>query len=294
MKKRQSFKQIIFKYWWFWVGLVIFFGILLGILLISGREVKKNEKKKDEKEPKTTGVTRLFNDLQLAAANTELANGIKIEDPKNDWVKFPEGTMQPDGRPDNSNPYPLGWTDLKSLSMGADSQFLYVKFEFWDTFPSEAVVHDSDRITGGCGKINNFTFNNSQGKKDTADLISNISFNLQGNGRMNGIDQNAMISPAGEDAQREIIFQVFSKDGLMAGGPGTDFFLSAYPLSQFNLKLGDVVTFDSSSEFGSEKYHHESLDIILGKGSSKFGDTISYILGSNAYKIIPNLEEKKK
>lgn len=294
------------RFWWLIIILIIGL-VILGVVLkkdnknraekdVDGgpkvEESNVDKKKSDKNDFKSTGETKPFTASQLTAANQALSTGIKIDDPENDWVKFPEGSMQPDGRPDNSNPYPLPWTDFKSLNVGADEEYLYVKFEFWGNFPEKPVIYNGDTIEGGCGKINGFTFTNSEGKKDSGDLISTINFNVADNGKIQGVDQVAMISPSGQDEHQETIFKIFSKDGMMAGGAGADYLLSAYPLSQFNLKLGDEVTFDSSGENGSTIYHHEAVDIILGHETGKFGDTIKYKLGANTYEVTPTVDAK--
>lgn len=176
--------------------------------------------------------------------------------------------------------------------MGADSVYVYVKFHFWGRFPDEPVTYNGDTIAGGCGKINSFSFTNEEGQQDTADLISNISFSQMSNREIQGVDLIAIISPSGHDEDLETIFTVYSNEGLIAGGGGTDYLLGAFPLDQFNLELGDTVTFDSTSEFGSEVYHHEAVDILFSRENTKFGETIQYVLGSNEYTVVPPVDEE--
>lgn len=309
--EESSLKEPIFKRWWFWlvilILLVIFVVCLRGFLkdkraakeqnnnkIIEHQkktEEKPQEKKKNEGDFVAVGETKTFSAEQLAAANTALNNGIKIDDPQNDWYKVAEGTKQSDGRPDNPNPYPLGWTDLKSLNIGADQNYIYIKFIFWDRFPDKALSYSGDKMDGGSAKINYFTFTNSQGKQDWADLITPISLREQSNGKLMPSEVMAMISPKGKDVHNETLFTTYTKDGLFAGGPGKDYLLSAFPLEQFNLKLGDKVTFDCTTEIGSEIYHHEAIDILLSRDDSKFADTIEYVLGSNTYQNMAQQNE---
>lgn len=287
------------RFWWIWTILGI--GIIILALAAIGGYMH------DQSLPKTSNgiridtgkdrLTRGFTDAELAAANLALANGIKIDDPQNDWYKFPPGSVQPDGRPDNSNPYPLGWTEFRSVSVGADENYIYFKFQFWDVFPKEAVIYNGDLIRSIGAKIESLSFVNSEGNNDSADLGDGIWYADFNNESMpasqSTVGHGSMISPIGRDEHMETIFKNMTGAGMVAGGPGFDYLLGAYPLSLFNLKLGDEVTFHSSTETGSAIFHHEALDILLDVPNSKFGETISYKLGSNHYDIVPNVDESK-
>ena len=260
----------------------------------DGKDEDEQKDKDNAKDFTSVGETEPFTSSQLEEASSALSSGITIEDPESDWFQFEEGSTEPDGSLNNSDPYPLNWTDLRSVSVGADEEYLYVKIRFWGRFPDEPVTYNGDTITGGCGKINSFSFTNEEGQQDTADLISNINFAQMSNGEILGVDLIAMISPSGRNEDLETIFTIYSNEGLIAGGRGTDYILSAFPLDQFNLELGDTVTFDSTTEFGSEVYHHESIDILFSRENSKFGETIQYVLGSSEYSIVPSVDEENR
>ncbi len=306
-----DFKRFSKRFWWIWAILGIGV-IILGMIIYSGFKDNQSDTTKDGiqtdggKDYQTymtkdgiqidsgkDGLLRPFTDTQLAAANLAIAKGIKIEDPQYDWYKFPIGSMQPDGRPDNPEPYPLPWTDFRSVSVGADQNYIYFKFQFWGEFPLTTASYNGDFIRSTGAKITSFTFINSEGIKDSADLGTGPWFVTMENDTwvpagQATLGQGAMISPTGRDERMETIFKINTGAGMVAGGPGYDYILSAFPLSLFNLKLGDEVTFDSSTETGSTIYHHEAVDILLGKPGEKFGETIKYKLGSDYYEIVPN------
>lgn len=290
------------------IGIVLLIVVLVGVFYFKNskkdQDIEKEQKNygqieipenKEEKKNKgdftTTGETKSFSTKQLADANSALESGIKIDDPENDWLKIAKGTTQSDGKEDNPNPYPFGWTDLKSLNVGADENYLYIKFNLYDRFPSKSLSYNGDKMDGGSLKINYFTFTNSEGKKDWADIITSMSLREQGDGELMPSEIVSMISPKKNDINNKTIFTTYSKEGLLAGGASQDYFLIAVPLKQFNLKLGDKVTFDCSIEAGSEKFHHEAIDILFSREDSKFGDTIEYVLGTNTYKRIPQQNE---
>src|SRR4030042_7190600 len=128
--KKFSFKRFSKRFWWIWA--ILGSGIIiLGMIIYSGFEDGTQTDGGHNYQTYMTkdgiqiasgkdGLLRPFTDTQLAAANLAIANGIKIEDPQYDWYKFPDGSIQTDGRPDNSEPYPLPWTDFRSASIGAD------------------------------------------------------------------------------------------------------------------------------------------------------------------------------
>lgn len=229
------------------------------------------------------GKGRAFTKSELSAANAALAKGISIEDPQNDWYKFPTGSIQPDGRPDNSDPYPLPWTDFRSVSVGADANYIYFKFRFWGQFPKEQITYNGDEMGSPGGKITSFTFTNNEGVLDSADLGGGIIYDSDP-----FIGCGAMISPQGLDETMETIFKIHTSEGMAEGGPGADNIICAFPLKLFNLKLGDSVTFDSSTETGSTKFHHEAMDNLLDVPGSKFGNKVKYILGTDKYEVIEN------
>src|SRR3989304_3853110 len=155
------------------------------------------------------------------------------------------------GRPDNPNPYPLPWTDFRSVSVGADQNYIYFEFKFWGKFPNDQMIYNGDAIGGPGGKITSFAFTNHEGKTDSADLGGGIIYGMKeekGGIRDPFIGCWAMISPQGIDATSETIFKINTSESMAAGGPGTDYLICAFPLKLFNLKLGDEITFDSSTE----------------------------------------------
>jgi hypothetical protein len=301
--KKFNFKRFSKRFWWIWAVLGIGI-VILAVIIYSGfKDGTQTDGGHNNQTYMTKdgilidggkdGLTRPFTDTELTAANLAIANGIKIEDTQYDWYKFPVGSIQPDGRPDNPEPYPLPWTDFRSVSVGVDQNYIYFKFQFWGEFPLGAVSYNGDLINSTGAKITNFTFTNNEGKKDSADLgagpwyvtMENNTWVPAENVRLG---QGAMISPTGRDEHMETIFKINTGAGMIAGGPGYDYILSAFPLSLFNLKLGDEVTFDSSTETGSKIYHHEAVDILLDKPGEKFGEVVIYKLGSDHYEIMLN------
>lgn len=107
------------------------------------------------------------------------------------------------------------------------------------------------------------------------------------------VDQIAQISPDGEDEEKDALFKTMISEGLIEGGPGTDYLLAAYPLSLFDLEFGDEVRFSAAYEVGSNKYHHEAIDVIANEPGAKNGNIIKYMLGANTYEEIINNEDEK-
>ena len=144
-------KSFLRKYWF--IIAIIFIAIIgTGITVIieqrnDEREREKQEQKKKEQnqyseeellEQKNIHEGRKppMTKEELAKANTALEAGIFIEDEENDFIDLPEG-LQGDGRPDSQDPLPLPFADIKSVRIGADETYIYLKYEFYGTFPDE-------------------------------------------------------------------------------------------------------------------------------------------------------------
>ena len=91
----------------------------------------------------------------IKAANDTLKSFITIPDPENDFVNM-MGEKEPGGgKPNNLNPYPIPYCDIKSLDISADSNYVYFKEVFWGNFPRTGTKINNDTILGIGTKINN-------------------------------------------------------------------------------------------------------------------------------------------
>ncbi|MDD5189805.1 MAG: hypothetical protein PHE50_02040, partial [Dehalococcoidales bacterium] len=211
------------------------------------------------------------------------------EDPQGDYFPVPQGTIQGDGRFDNSNPYPLPWTEFRSVTFGADDNYIYFNFQFWGEFPKKGILYNDDLLWSTLAKVEQFTFHNQYGKEDSATLAGIVSFVTEyGDGERIAaakpdIGLNTMLSPQAMDATGETIYKTLTGAGMVAGGAGNDYVLCAFPLSLFGIHPGDEVNFSFSTETGSSKFHHEAIDFILGHEGVKLGEKITYVLGGNTY-----------
>jgi len=294
------FKPSFPRHWWIW----LLAGALALLLLFATWTIITNHRTRPRTaegtyiSPGKDGQGRAFTASELKAAESALAGGIKIDDPQHDWFQFPPGSIQPDGRPDNPDPYPYGWTDLRSVRVGADQQYIYFKFQFWDEFPKNAVSYNGDLIRDTGAKVTDFKPLSTTIGFTSGDLGADIFFLESQDGdwvpaRHITIGQGAMLSPIGTDEYMETLYQTYTSLGMVDGGPGHDFLLAAFPLSLFNLKLGASVSFSIATETGSLAFHHEAMDLLLEQPGSKFGLTIHYQLGSNTYETVLPSENTK-
>lgn len=276
--------------------------VIVILILLTGCSNNGHDEELAKKNEKGESPIK-FSPSELELANEALSKGVRIEDPENDFYKFPKGSIQGDGRPDNTNPYPLNFTDLKSFSIGADENYIYIKYEFYGKFPNKIVRYNEDLIISTNAKLEEIEFTNSNGVQDSASLINDVTY-VYYDGKQFGADYNpvispcggqmALISPDGEDETREPIYKTMSGKGLIYGGPGYDYIIGAYPLDLFGIKYGDEITFSMSTETGSSIYHHEAVDFLLGKSGEKGGDRIRYKLGSDTYERIDSNIIKNK
>jgi hypothetical protein len=242
-----------------------------------------------------------FSAKELKAAEAALAAGVTITDPANDWAPISEGT-QPDGRMDNGNPYPISFTDVKSMTFGADSQYLYLKVELYDIIPTKVVYWQNTEFNKedfihsfSCNFGLSHFLNRNTGKADGGLMQLGVSY-VEGDPRDNLVNPKFLNPPVvaisnfatvtgNKDKNNEDTYNVSNGDGRTGGGAGKNYVIGAFPLSNFGLQFGDVIEFDFSMETGSKLFHHECVDVILDCGY-KAGETIRYKLGANTYESL--------
>jgi len=310
-------KSLSKRFWWV-ILVAIFLGIGLSILIyaaidgnIHDREMQAlSDKVKTDKNNSETKTEDQYywaskmSDAQLEKANKALSQGIKIDDPQNDFYHPTAGTIQGDGRPDNTDPYSILFTDLKSFSTGADNENLYFKYEFWGEFPQEAFSYNGELIHG-IGVNIWLTFVNTEGAQDNAELSDCVIYvDKVGQDPTKWQSMNPRVlhelrlSPIGLDEKGETIYKKEdnSNSGAIIGGPGFNYFESYYPLSIFGIEYGDKVLLAIITETGSATFHHEAADFLLDQPDviAKAGATIEYVLGSNTYKNLGVAKEMIK
>lgn len=215
------------------------------------------------------------------------------------------GGLQGDGRPDNQNPERLEYTDLKKVYIGADTEYIYVKYEFYGNFPNEThEFGDNDFISMICV---NFAlskyYNHNLNKYDKSALLqlgityvsrrkeqrlvdwSSDFLELPTTGTSTFGEANSEV----KDENGEDTYGIATSAGKTYGGVGTNYLLAEFPLSNLGLKYGDMIIFDIGVESNSRVYHHQSADALLDYGYSKSGKYITWGIGSNYYITkIPN------
>jgi hypothetical protein len=241
---------------------------------------------------------KVFTDKELDKVNTILAKGITITDQANDWAPIQEG-LQPDGRKDNGQPYPISFTDVKSITLSADEQYLYIKTELYGVIPNDVTYwqntqyNQQDFIMGMCCNFDLASFlNRNTGLQDQG-LMQTSVFWVKGDPRDSLINPQFVTVPilgtssfatnsGTKDKNNEDIYTMSTSEGRVGGGAGFDYFIGVFALKNFGLQFGDVIECDVSLEIGSKLFHHECVDVILDCGY-KAGETIRWKIGTNTY-----------
>lgn len=306
-------KQVIKKYWW--IILIVVFIIIIILVLINENIEKRKEKEKADNKQKTNwqeteeqknireGRKPPMTSKELAAADKALALGISIDDPQNDYVKMPGG-IRPDGRPDNTNPWPLPFTDLKKAQVGADQTYIYVKYQFYGIIPVKMVTVGDDFLSGSGVNfgVNKYYNNNLKKEQEGALMQTAICYATRTKEQLRLDSTSEFYNPPklgtstfGEanaevkNKDGEDTYGIATSEGKVYGGAGYDYILAAFPLANLGLKYGDTIIFEISAESGSRVYHHQSVDALLDYGHSKSGEYITWKIGSNTYTSkIPN------
>ena len=239
-----------------------------------------------------------FSADELKAAETALAQGITITDLQNHWALINEG-VQADGRKDNGKPYPIAFTDIKSVTLGADGHYMYLKYEFYDVLPEKLFYFENPDLgltdfisgLGGGFFLSNF-FNRDTGKDDVGGMSISLTW-VQGDSQRYTDNPNLFAPPVvavqnqatltgGKFDNGDDRYNIDDVNGLVAGGAGTNYLMAAFPLKEYGLQLGDIIEGSLGIEVGSKLFHHECCDVVLDCGF-KAGEIIRYELGANSY-----------
>lgn len=196
---------------------------------------------------------------EIAKAERALANGITIEDPKNDFVIMSSNKEEPNAE-NNPSPYGISYLDVKSVSVGIDDDNLYFKTTYYDKIPNTLPNMNGDQITDIGNKLN---LTNKEGVEQidydsSYEYIAPLRLHLISAAYNWG--QTGIVWPESARMKYE------GKDCRAGGGPGTDSIIAVYPLKKVGLKRGDLIYFNFAEEARSKKYTHAAVDVLGGVG----------------------------
>lgn len=288
-------KKSIFKRFWplskkllvrgKWVGVILIIFILVGIGFAKDRA----DKRKRDSNLKNTGNisqqlsrTKNFSAEQLQKAEKALLNGVALEDEKDDFYIAPEISKEEIEKGyNNPDAYRISYFDYKRLSFGADEEYLYFKHEYWDKFPEKGLIeYNGDKITETVAKIVELSFVGKE--NEMTSLVDGICFPNCGN---EIIRHYYFVGWTGEQMKKRDGMPD-GYNGMITGGPGYDYILSAYPLADLGLKTGDEIVFSHESETTSEKWHHATADRLFQLPETKRSKIIKWVVGSNRFELV--------
>ncbi|MFA6027661.1 MAG: hypothetical protein WC752_01935 [Patescibacteria group bacterium] len=192
-------------------------------------------------------------------AKEALSTGTILVNKTGDW----DYTGNPE---DNSFPYPIDFIDIKDIYLGIDEDNLYVLTVFdgiWPENNSDWPSFDGDHVTSYSFSIAIDSDNNP----DTGCLSDGgVEMTLDIGATKNvetGTYNHYRTNPTGIEFPEEDRYENFYFfDGKIIGGPGYDYFINIYPLSNLNLTKGQAVSLKIKSEAESKAYSHASADDI--------------------------------
>lgn len=215
----------------------------------------------------------------LRSAEAAINSGITIEDAQSDLVSLQGKVEKETGQKNNPQSYTSPYLDVKTISVGADDNFLYYKVKYWGKIPLNTEKIGDDVIRGNMMKLH---ITDEQGKEQAILVMSYgwVPFNLS------GFETYYYYSPTGIEEPEDKRFSSQGRDSKMFGGPGTDYLIGAFPMKKLGLKLGQTMYMNFLGEAKSKKYTHASIDALRGKG--KMAGFITWDIGSNQYQINDN------
>lgn len=211
-------------------------------------------------------------------AENALARGIAITDIQNDFVLMGQKDPGDGGKPNNVNPYPLGFNDIKSLQVGADEEYLYYKVTFWGEFPRKVPIINGDTIESTGSKLE---FMDEKGM----DLqVMHLNSGWTPKIGFSAIDTQYAYGATGIVWPENARMTHEERDSFVDGGSGTNYLMGAFPLKKMGLQFGQQVTLACQVETESDKYDHAAVDVLrgLGKGLKEPGYFI-WKIGANEY-----------
>lgn len=261
MTDQNPVSKPLFKRWWFWV-LVVFLLIIIGIgstlyvRYIVMMRMDSNEVKK---------------------AETALASGFTLNDPKADFVIMGSNKEELSTDTNNENPYKIEYSDIKSTQIGADEKYIYVKISFYEQIPKWPETIDGDTVQNVGNKLHIM----NQGGLDQ--IVFHFDFGWEPVIKIAALNTMYDFCPTGIEWPEEARMSCHGDDSKIYGGPGTDYVLAALPMKKIGLKLGETIYMSVAEETKSNKYSHASVDMLQGVG--KMPGFITWNIGSSDYKI---------
>lgn len=212
----------------------------------------------------------------LASANAALANGITVSDAKDDFVIMGSNKEEQNAK-DNPSPYRLDYLDIKSVSLGADNNYIYYKMTFYNTIPKQAEKVNGDAIVAIAAK---------------AEVVDNdgkeyggfeSSFGYVPVFGIPALNTYYFYGPTGIEWPESARYTGQGKDSKVYGGGGYDYIMGAFPYKKLGIKYGETINIRFPMEVGSRKYTHAAVDVLGGVGKSPA--LITWTIGSKNYSI---------
>lgn len=278
--------------WWFWLVTVLIIGLgIFGFLAYLGitHDMKQGKTSDIYAQPNDPEQEALvFSAGELSQAEKALSGGFAIQDGKDDFFIAPEITQQDiDTHYNNPQAYHLPYLDLKSLAIGADEKYLYVKHEFYGDFPKSGPAEwEGDKINSFVAKIADVRKEGSTNKTVTSLLTDGICYNCGSSVWEHGYFPNQ----DQDKVEAEGIKPVHGGKFYL----GSNYIISSFPLNDLELKYGETIIFSQECEANSDKWHHASVDRLGQVPGTKESIQIKYRIGSNTYTTETPEETLKK
>jgi uncharacterized protein YpmB len=263
-KVEQPKESLIKRFWWVFAVTAAVLAILGAVLFISQANHKKDEQKQAQKEAdkKTEEVKNseqqnyaykepTMTAAELTKANTALAAGIYIDDPANDFAVVPTAAKPGlDGKVDNPKAYQLIWNDVKKVTLGADQENMYVRYDFFGIIPEKMATVNGDDIKSIMCNVDLAEFTTTSGKKDQGMMQIGLMYTEAKSGKDNKDESvgyvqvtprlgvSGVASPTqSNDKYGETVYGKNISNGKIKGGPGNDYMIASFPLSDFDILL---------------------------------------------------------
>lgn len=203
-------------------------------------------------------------------AETALAAGITVNDPKDDFLSH--DLM---GKEMETDPYRIPCIDIRSLTVGKDDKYFYYKVRFWGDIPKKAPSYNSDYILGPGPQLSLVNEKGETQATMAAEFGWLPKFHIFSMNTWYATDPTGIVWPESDRMK----YQRFDSKVYTE----KDYIMGAFELDKLHYNIGDTARFILPVETKSEQHTHAAVDHLHGVGKGEA--LIIWKVGTKEYTV---------
>lgn len=217
-----------------------------------------------------SGQVRAMSKVEISRAGAALAKGIFLEDQKDDFSWFVKG-------------FNLARFDLKSVTIGVNKKYLYLKYQVFDKFNEQRLINAYTMTGTGFNASLRLVKDQKKVSPYGTGLYSTLGagVDFQGDKVEGGATYFLNIPDGLPESGMEGYGITKGMDAIATRGGS--WLIAAFPLKSIGLKYGDDVIMTFGTETGSTTEFHLAIDPLMGYGKTKCPANIHFVVGESKY-----------